>query len=251
MQSIEQFRAEQLAAVEKATQAHAKRIERAECFGNAGLPVPEYIADGNLYGAISVTYRNQTIGADAKPRSMADAIELFRQFADTGHVIACHVLRNGCTTIHPEQHMPANKNYKRDTGRQSGAYAAELRIYHMAKNHNTSATLEFFATLGGKLFGVSIEFGRGYIGRCDALAPRGIETRGYGNRVQSREFKPNPVLYGAADTMLSFSFGGDVGALKSGADHRFLFVADHDEDGPVQCTHALAQLQSVAEQTGA
>ena len=242
MQSIEQFKAEQIAAMEKATAAHVAKLERAECFSAAGFPIPEYIADGNLYGAIHVTYRNR----DAK-RTMLAAVELFGQFVAADKVIACHVLRNGCTLIHPEQHMPARKNYKRDTGRQSGAYAAVLKVWHMGESHSTSAEIKFFAIVGGKLFNVSIEFGTGYIGKCGALAPRVETKRGYANRIESREYKPNPEAYALADSFMFYSFGGDSRLMQTGADHRFLFVADHDETGPVECSHALAQMTNLAE----
>jgi hypothetical protein len=242
MQSIEQFKAEQIAAMEKATAAHAARLERADCFANAGFPIPEYIADGNLYGAIGVTYRNR----DAK-RNMLAAVELFGQFVAANTVIASHVLRNGSTIIHPEQYMPARKNYKRDTGRQSAPYAALLKVWHMGESHSTSSEIKFFAAIGGKLFNVSIQFGTDYIGKCDALAPHVHVSRDGKNRIQSREYKPNGDAYALADSFMSYSFGGDFGPIKTGADHRFLFVADHDETGPVECSHALAQLTNLAE----
>lgn len=254
MKSIEEFKAEQNAAMEKALAAHTKRLQRAEHFTSAGLPIPEYIADGSLYGAASVTYRNS--GAGRKPeelRSMAGAVALFAQFVDKGAVIAGHVLRDGCTIVHPETLMPqkpgARSQYKRDEGRNGGAYAAELRAHYMHEGRNLSASLEFFAMLGGQLYGVSIEFGQGYIGKCPRLAPETVEHRhSRTSRLDSRTFKANPVAYGLADSLLSYA-SGDNGPVKTSADHRYLFLADQDHEtaAPIECSHAIAQLANLAE----
>lgn len=251
MKTIEQFRAEQLAALEKSTAAHAVMLERAGLFAAAGLPIPEYIADGNLYGAICVTYQNPKSHNGEQPRSMSQAVEMFAQFVNANTVMPFHVLKDGSSTLtHPEERMPAKKqesqySYKRDAYKNAG-YAAMLEVHHMAESHNTSAQLEFFSTLGGKLFKVSIDFGQGYIGTCPQLAPRGVVTRGYRNVIESRTYQPADVLSGLYDGMLSYSYGGDSGPVKTGADHRFLFVADHDENAPVECSHAVAQLETLA-----
>lgn len=250
MKSLEQFRAEQMAQLEKATAEHAERLQRAEIFGNAGLPIPEYIAEGNLFGSISVTYRNK--GAGHKPeelRSMGEAVALFRQFAESGKVIPFHVLKSGCTVLHPESHMSERlkrEGYKRDAYKSAG-YAAELRVVHMVEGFHTRATLEFFAAFGGRLFRVSIEFGQGYIGQCPRLAPRVEIERSFGGKTVARRIIQNADAHALADSMLSYSYGGDTGPNKSGADHRFLFVSDTDDDTACECSHAIAQLTNLAD----
>lgn len=253
MKTIEQFKAEQNEAMEKALAAHTKKLERAAHFANLGLPIPEYIADGTLYGAASVTYRNN--GAGHKPeelRSMGAAVALFAQFAEAGLVVAAHVLKNGCTIVHPESLMkqkPRSRNeYKRDTGRHSGAYAAELRASYMHESRSLTASLDFFAILGGQLYGVCIQFGQGYIGKCPRLIPEIVEhRRNYTNRLDSRTLSPNRAAYGMADSLLKYSTG-DTGPVENNADHRYLFIADDDPEdaAPVGCTHALAQLKNLA-----
>lgn len=224
MQSLEQFKAEQLAAMQKAEAAHVELLARAQLFTDAGLPIPDYIAKGNLFGAVSCAYRNK--GAGHKPeelRSMAQALALFRLFADSGKVIAFHILKAGCTIMHPEQHMTERlkrEGYKRDAYKSTG-YAVQVSVTHIHESQHTSAELEFFAAFGGKLWRVSIEFGQGHIGRAPGLAPHMAERRGYGNKLESRSFEPNRDAYGLADGYLSYSYGGDMGPVKTGADHRF------------------------------
>lgn len=251
MKSLEQFRAEQQAAAAKAEAAHVEMLARAELIAAAGFPIPEYIAEGNLYGAVGLTYRNKAtagIREPADPRSMAQAVALFRQFAESGKVVPFHVLKASCTILHPEQHITERlkrEGYKRDAYKSAG-YAAELRVVHRVDGHHTTATLEFFAAFGGKLWGVSVEFGRGYIGQCGRLAPKVEIERGFRNEIVARRIFPNADANALADRYLSYSYGGDYGPNKTGADHRFLFVADHDDEGPAECSHALAQLENLA-----
>lgn len=249
MKSLEQFKAEQAEALE----AFQKMTARGEAFAAAGFAIPEYIAEGKCHGALHVVYRNRStagINEPANPRNMAQAIDIFRQFANAGAVLPMHVLKDGySTTLHPESRMPKKKNsaypYKRDAYKSAG-YAIELRVNHSGERHHTSASLEFFAMVGGELYSVGVEFGRGYIGTCPTLAPRVKEARGFRGRIEARSYDPHPDARALSDAMLSYGFGGDMGTIKTGADHRFLFVSDHDDEEPDECTHALGQLQNLA-----
>lgn len=252
MKSIEQFRAEQAEAMEKSLKAHALMLERAGHFGSLGFPVPEYFSDTRLYGAVCATYRNGNATKPDSLRSMSEAVEMFRKFVDAETVLPFHILQDGYSTfMHPESKMPAKKQesahpYKRDMYR-TGGYAALLGVKHMGEQGHTSAELEFFATLGGLLFRISIDFGRGYIGQCPSLAPRAVVKRGYGGRIESRSYESHPDARALSDAFISYSYGGDSGPIKTGADHRFLFVSDHDGDEVSPCSHALAQLEILAD----
>lgn len=241
MKTIEQVKAEQVAALAR----HEKMLQRAESFAAAGLPIPEYIADGKTHGAIHISYRNDIHNR----RPMSQAVAMFANFANTGRVIPFHVLKDGCfTTMHPESRMPEKKHgrqYARDAYKNAG-YAAELTIRHNGDNHHTAARLEFFAIVADELYSVSIDFGTDYIGACSALRPQRIESRGYANRITSRKFAPNKNAHALADAFLTYSYGGDVGPIASGSDHRHLFVSDTDHAGPVECSHAVAQLENLA-----
>lgn len=250
MKSIEDIRAQH----EKELAAHALKLSRAETLAALGLPVPDYIADGRTHGAVHVAYWNQNPKATA--RGMSEAVALFAQYAQAGTVIPFHVLKDDAfTTCHPEAHMPPKKGgknpYRRDSGRHSSAYAARLGVRFDAERGHTSADLEFFAIVGGVLFSVSVDFGRGYIGACHKLAPVAKVTRGYGDRITARTFQPNTAAYSMADGFLSYSYGGDSGPIHTGADHLYLFVSDTDENGPVECSHAVAQLENLAAEVDA
>lgn len=244
MKTIEEFRAEQ----QKALEAHTKRLARGEAFAAAGFQIPEYIAEGKTHGALHVVYRNSVINTH---RSMADAVEMFANFAKSGAVVAQHVMQDGAfTTCHPEKHMPPKRNgnnpYVVDP-MHSSPYAVCMGVRHMGENRNTSATLDFFAMVAGELYKVSIEFGTGYIGNCPKLAPSVSEERDHtGRRIISRRYLPNTDARAFSDHYLSYSYGGG-GPVAEGADHRFLFVADYDDDTqPADCSHAIAQLENLA-----
>lgn len=210
-----------------------------------GIPMPEYIG-GVLYGALHLTYRNDC----AKPRSLADAIELMGQFKT---IVPFNVLRDGCTIMAPEKDLPEKdraKGYKRDSVRHSSSYAARLDVRHISDSPApTAARLEFFARAGGMLLNVSIEFGMGYIGACPQMAPMYEVTRHpRTGRIESASFAPNRVVSSMADGVIAFG-SGDMGPIKKSADHRYLFVSDHGDDDctPAECSHALAQLQNIAD----
>lgn len=250
MRTLEQFKAEQ----SKALAAFQKAAERAESFAASGFPIPEYVADTKCHGALHVVYRNKStasLNEPANPRTMTQAVELFARFARAGAVLPLHVLKDGMfTTLHPESHMPPKRGgsnpYKRDSYKNAG-YVVELRVNHSDERHHTSASLEFFAIVGGELYKVGVEFGTGYIGQCPRLAPHRKETRGRGNRLESLSFEPNTDARTISDAMLSYGYGGGSGPIKTGADHRFLFISDTDDDEPSECTHAIAQLEILAD----
>jgi hypothetical protein len=238
MKTIDQIRAEGQVALDKQVAAHAEMLERAELFSTSGLPIPEYIASGNLWGAIGVSYRNDIHNG----RTMANAVELFKLF--DGKVVPFNCLKNGCTTLHPEKHIPASKGYKRDNYKNSD-YAAALNVNHAGDSGHTSAALEFYANVGGKLLKVSIEFGAGYIGKCPKLAPVANISRGFRGSIEARTYNANTNAAALSDTILTYSYG-DYGPIKSGADHRYLFVTDTADSDPAECTHALTQLENLA-----
>lgn len=244
MKSIEEFRAEQ----EKALTRHAEMLKRAEAFAVAGFGVPEYIADNKTHGAVHIVYRNRSSG---ELRNMGAAVDMFKAFANGGAVVAQHVMRDGSFTVcHPEKHMPPKRSglkpYTVDP-MHSAPYAARIDVRHMGnERHHTSAVLEFFAMVGGVLYDVSIEFGTGYIGTCPKLAPSAQTQRDARNRIISRRYLPNTDARALSDHYLSYSYGAG-GPIADGADHRFLFVADYDDDTqPADCSHALAQLENLA-----
>lgn len=242
MKSIEQFREEQA----KSLALHEKMLTRAESFAALGLPVPEYISDSKCHGAIHISYRNNL----KELRTMARAVELFGRFANLKTVIPFHVLKDGSfTTLHPELRMPAKKSgtqYKRDAYKNAG-YAAKLTITHMGESTHTNAKIEFFALVADDLYSISIEFGTDYIGQCSALRPNRVESRNpRTGRVESRKFNANTNAHALADAFLSYSYGGETGPVSSGSDHRHMFVSDTDENGPVECSHAIDQLENLA-----
>ena len=244
MKSIEEFRAEQ----QKALDAHIKKTARGDAFGAAGFDVPDYISDTKCHGAFSVSYWNRSTEA---PRTMSGAVEMFAKFAKAGAVVAQHILRDGAfTTCHPEKHMPPKKGgnnpYQVDP-MHPGPYAVRLDVRHMADGFRTSAGLSFFVMVAGELFDVSIDFGAGYIGNCAKLAPSAqVQKNQTGTRVISRRYLPNIEARAMADHYLSYSYGAG-GPIADGADHRFLFVADYDDDTePADCSHALAQLENLS-----
>ena len=237
MKTIEQLQAEHAKQIETLKKQHAIGKK----FSDAGLPIPEHIG-GMLHGAVHCAYHH--VG------NMSAAIDLMARFP---LLVPFAVLKNGCTVLAPESAMANSakeKGYVRDAMRHSSDYAAEIDVLHIQDSPGpTSAKLGFFARIEGILFDVSIAFGSGYIGTCPALAPEYVVTRGFGQRIQSASFNANRMLYGMADSFLSYG-SGDMGPIKKSADHRFLFVADHgdEECPPEQCSHALAQLRSIAEQ---
>jgi hypothetical protein len=145
MKSIEEFKKEQQAAMEKAIKAHEVMLKRAEDFAALGLPIPEYIADGKTHGAVHITYRNNKSYKSEELRSMTEAVALFAMFVNANTVIAHHVLKDGSfTSLHPEKYMPTKKasqqQYKRDAYKNSG-YAVRLDVNHAAERGHTSAEI--------------------------------------------------------------------------------------------------------------
>ena len=210
-----------------------------------GIPIPDYIG-GMLYGALGLTYRNSD---PVSPRSLADALELMKKFSA---IVPFNVLRDVCTIMAPEKDLPEKdraNGYKRDTHRNSGAYVAHLDVRHINDSTApTSARLGFFARAGGMLFNVSIEFGTGYIGACPQMAPVRKETRNARGHIESATFATNSVLSSMADSVLSYG-SGDMGSIKKSADHRYLCLSDRGDDdcAPCDCSHALEQLQNIAD----
>lgn len=240
MKTIEQLKAEH----KKEISILQVKLQRAGAFENAGMPIPDYLADGKTYGAIGVAYWNR----GAPLRSLSDAVELFKKFEALKMVSPFAVLKNGCTMMHPEAHLPAEKarGYKRDIGRYSSDYAVKLSVRHDAEHRNTSANLEFFAIVSGLLYSVCIDFGTEYIGNCSKLAPVSeIQRDARTDRIVSSKFKPNTIAFSLADNYLSFAYGGDPAGRATGADHRYLFVSDTEGDG-AECSHAIGQLENLA-----
>lgn len=243
MMTPEEFAAKQ--AKELAAFQAEQRIAR--IISDAGLPIPNYIG-GKVHGALSLHYHNNS----HKPRPMREAIDLFERFP---LIVPAHVMRAGCTMVHPEKDLPereAKQGYKRETGaRNSGSYAARLRVSHI-KGSQTRAEIEFFARVGGVLFTVSVDFGSEYIGNCSKLAPEVVENRNRMNRLESRVFNANRIAHVHADSLLTFA-SGDLGPIKESADHRYLFSADHDDGedvAPADCEHAVSAMRAIADAIG-
>jgi len=241
MMTPEQFAEKQ--AKERA--AFELEQSRANIFIEAGLPVPDYISSGHLHGAVYVTYRNDALN----PHGIRGAIDIFKQFPV---IVPCNVLRSSCTMIHPEKHLPEKEQkqgYKRG-GCQNGDYAAYVKVDHI-RNSQTKASIEFFAIVGGKLFDVSVEFGRDYIGNCGRLAPNPVETRGRGGRLESRTFNASPLMNGMFDTFISYA-SGDIGPIKESASHCYFLSAENGEENkpPSDCSHALGMLENLADALG-
>jgi hypothetical protein len=241
MKTIQEFKAEQAAAIIR----HEKMLSRAEHFDKNGLPIPGYIADSKTHGAIHFGYWNR----DNK-RTMGEAVSMFAQFVNAKTVIPFHVLKDGSfTALHPELRMPAKKNnmnpYKRDSYKNAG-YAAKIAVTLNAETRHTTAKIEFFAIVSDELYSIAIDFGSDYIGACHKLSPKIIEERGHANRVVSRKFSANNDAHALSDVFISYSYGGDHGPIATGCDHRFLFVSDTDENEPVECSHALGQLENLS-----
>lgn len=258
MKTLEQLRAEH----EKQIAALQAESAIAESIAAAGMPVPDYVG-GKLWGAVNITYRNRTAtskdeGASigSGRRSMSQAIDLFEKFAE---VVPFNVLSDGgCTTMAPQKMLPPKDaaKYTKRHMYSPGDYAVQLQVKHSAESHcgaNTKAELEFFAMVGGRLYCVSIEFGTGYIGSCPQLSPITRTARGYRDRVESRSYEPRAEVSAQHDGMISYGHGGDMGPVKTGADHRHLFVAEcHDDNlSAMECEHARECLRTIAEQTGA
>ena len=240
MKTLEQLQAEHAKQIEALKAQHAI----GQIFTDAGLPVPEYIG-GKLYGAIGVTYRK--IGA------LTAAIDLMTRFPV---LVPFAVLRDGCTILAPESAIKASekkRNYKRDVTRNGADYACQIDVRHINDSPApTFATLNFYARVRGVLFSVSIEFGKGYIDSCPRLAPQYVINRGRNGRIESATFNANPIVYSMADSLLVYA-SGDMGPVKTSANHHYLFVSDYgdDECKPAEgATHAIDQLRNLAAQIG-
>lgn len=240
MQTIAQLEAEHAKKLAELKREHAM----AQKFIDAGLPAPDFVG-GWLYGSEIAYFR--------KAGNLADAVALFERFE---RLVPFNVLRDSSCILTPEKYFKPgrfNKNAKRDTGRQSSDYAVKIDVNYIADSpRGGSASLDFWAFVGDTLFRIEIEFGTGYIGSCPQLLPVRQVQRDFRNHLISQTFNANSMLYGMADTMISWS-SGDMGPIKKSAQHTYLFVADHaDDEGKASdiATHALAQLRSVSENMG-
>lgn len=229
--------------IEQAKQREVLQAQHAiaEMFTNAGLPVPDYIG-GKLFGATDVTFWNR----GANLRDLSGAISIFE---NCPLIVPFNVLRNGSTILTPESDLPEkNKAYKRDVVRNAGDYALLISTEYMHdSSNNRTAELQFFTRIDNRLFNVSVNFGTGYIGRCDQLMPRVTETKGNGYNPSTREFHPNEVLRACSTTYLNYDTGEQSSRLRNSSSLKYLFSADMPGDAPPsQCAaHAIEQLQSV------
>lgn len=241
MKTIEQLKAEHAAQLK----ALEGELALAQLFTDAGLPVPEYIG-GKLYGAFTVHYWNR----GNELRGLSDALDIALKFPA---IVPAQVLRSSCTTVHPWADFPQKekeRGYKPDTWRNLGDFAFSLRVNHIARSQ-TKAELCFFARINGKLFSVSIDFGRDYIGGCARLAPETrTEKDGRTGRTIARTYSPNRALNGYADSVLSFA-SGDIGPIKESANHVYLFIANDSDELPAsEHDHAMGQLENLAVEMG-
>ena len=247
MMTREEFQAQQA----KALAVFEQQSTIGEAFAAAGLPIPEYIADGTCHGWTGVAFRNDI----HKPRGLGWATELFSKFPTI--IPATKMKGASSTTIHPESRLTdgmKKKGYARDSLRGSQDYACWISTRYIHDSRNISAELEFFAQVGPHFVKVSIAFGKDYIGACAALRPLADEQRGAnnGNRVISRTFKPRPELLRHVDSW--FNWGGyESGPIKNNFDAEYLILSDNEDQElqAVECLHALEALRLIAEEMGA
>lgn len=243
MQTLEEFKAEQEAAAAKALAAHERKLGVAEAFVKAGLPIPEYMGS-HIFGMFHVSYWNR----DKNPRSMGQAIDLFETFVNSGVVMPLHYMKDGTfTTLAPALWLKDKGKYKKDSYRPQG-YACKLGVTYSKDGGHVSAKLEFYALIGGNKFNVGIDFGTGYIGTRSQLMPvtHWNSTR-QGEDGKLVKVSPNLIASSLSDQCVNFSYGGGHPGNLSGADHRYLFLSDTDNDEPSVCGYAIERLRLLAE----
>lgn len=248
MKTIEEFKAEQEAAATKALAAHERKLGIAEAFVKAGLPIPEYMGS-HIFGMLHVAYWNKHYD---NPRSMGQAIDLFETFEKAGVVMPLHYMKDDMfTTLAPALWLKDKKKYKKDSYRSAG-YACKLGVTYNKDGGHVEAKLEFYALIGGNKFNVTINFGTGYIGTCPALRPEtSWNSTRTGEAGKLVKVSHNPIANSFSDHCVNFSYGGSNSGDLAGADHRYLFLSDTDNDEPSVCGYAIERLRLLAEEVKA
>jgi hypothetical protein len=224
MKSLDELKAQHAREIEALHQKHAIA---------AALPVP----------SDRITMQSgRTHWVNYKVQTLTEALDIFRAF----NVVPADVWKAGCTVITPECVMGDRERATYAHHHDSGPWACWIDVQH-GEGFGPNAELVFYAQLSTGVARIGVSFGTGYIGMCPALSAVPQETRGYGNQLQARTFKPNPEANGASDKFINWA-SGDYGPIKKSAHHSYLFCADTSDTAPgAEMSHALAQLAILAD----
>ena len=177
-----------------------------------------------------------------KRTTLAEVLEVMRAFTIT----PAEVFRYGSTSICPESELSARDRERAIS--DSGQFACWIDV-DQGEGYGPSAKLSFFARLAsGALVRIFVEFGAGYIGSCPALgAARHVRRDPRTDRLIESRFEPNLEARSASDKFIKWGTG-TVGPIKTAAHFSYLFCSDTQDEAPgAECSHALAQLEILAE----
>lgn len=223
MKTIEQLRAEN-AEKEKTLAAELELAE--QC-----LFPPDGVQLNSSLGPW-ITYRKRTL---------AEALEMFK----ASPVVPCFRYKGTFTRVTPAALA------KPDCGEQvAGPFAVELNVSE-GEGFGPSLTLSFFTTTrDGRICRARIDIeGPGYIGTFHAVSHTPKEERDGRGRITSRTYRPNALLNGLCDNVITWS-SGDMGPIKRSAQTSYLLMCDQDETAQgTENVHACAQLQNLIDST--
>lgn len=163
-----------------------------------------------------VGFRNEGYGYDAG-MTMQEAMAIFDAF---GTKVLMEHRKGTFTSIKPRSEYKASElegpGFK-------GAFCADIR--HQGASHEgrfaNDMELVFYAMVGKTMCRIYVEL-------KPVFLVRPTETRGYRDRLESRVFNFNNVLYSQADGWISYGCY-ENGPVKKTWDHHFLIVADDEE----------------------
>jgi hypothetical protein len=216
MKTIEQLDAEH-------AKAHAK-LEWERAFAKT-LPLPPDHVMQCPRLAPWATYKVQTL---------SEAIKVFETFAKQGMVQNMEHAEGTFTHVCP----PSERGY-RDKVTHKGDYCVAIRV-SQGEGYGPTVELSFYAETSTGLCHVHARLEQN-VPRLGAHVEERRDGRG---RLASRTFHRNDVLNGYSDESISFA-SGDYGPIKTGADIRYLWIADDGADCMV-FDHALEQLRNLA-----
>lgn len=215
--------------IEELKNHHAKEIanlERQLAIAEA-LPVAPHGVMLTGTGCPWVSYKRATF---------AQALEVFRAYADRSQVRPMEIRRSGCTVVQPVATMAKQYANADSDGCEYGAF---IRV-HQGEGFGPDVDLIFYAEVEGA----------GYVRVCVDLEPERYsgsywyrlsakreEVRGYRDKLESVTYRPNAAMNGYADKLISWGTG-DMGPIKKGADISYLFIFDVD--------HIAGQLQNIS-----
>jgi hypothetical protein len=217
MKTVEQLKAEQAKELEKLQFEHAFA---------ATLPLPpDHVMQCSRL-APWASYKVQTL---------SEAIKVFETFAEQGMVRNMEHAEGTFTHV-----CPPSERGDRSKVEHKGDYCVSLRV-SQGQGYGPTVELSFYAETSAGLCRVHAKLDRD-LPRLGAHVEERRDGRG---RLTSRTFHRNDILNGYSNTYISYAFGGDCGPIKTGADIRYLWIADDGAD----CTvfdHALEQLRNLA-----